>query len=544
MPGPAVHGRILGTVAEPLSPMPRNAFWIALACVALLRAALAALLPLSIDEPYYWLWAQHPAAGYYDHPPLMAWIGAPFTAFGWAPLVVRIGPILASTACAALVYVHARLLSRDETAALLAGLLVLLSPYYWVMAILLSPESALLVTWAAVGATWQAAVFPPGQKAALPAWIAAGATLGLALLAKFTALALPCGLVLFFIVSPRSRRLLARPGPWVAAATSLLVVAPFLAWNARHAWQTFVFQMVARQQGAERHLDLAHFARFLGEMALGLSPFTALAAACAATWGLRLAWRAAPSPDAPASTEVEVESEPVRLALCLSLPTLLAALAGALFSHEVQVYWTLCAFLPIFPLAGCWLAERLRGPRSVLWRRLGLAGAGFALIPLITAMVLATQPAWLFRVLARGEGNGLTELYCMGELAQRIESERTGMPRPRTTFVAAEDHRLASHLTGLLDKPAVMFSTDRRGLEYRRWQDFGPLRGWDAVVVLRAPFDTDRRLLRERLAIAFDRLEEGRRVEVRRDGRVGRVFYVARCYGFHPERAGPLATLP
>src|SRR4029077_6630394 len=40
----------------------------------LVRAAMAGLLPLSADEAYYWLWSKYPAAGYYDHPPAIAFV--------------------------------------------------------------------------------------------------------------------------------------------------------------------------------------------------------------------------------------------------------------------------------------------------------------------------------------------------------------------------------------------------------------------------------------------------------------------------------------
>ena len=37
-----------------------------------LRLIAAARAGLAPDESYYWLWAQHPAFGYYDHPPMVA----------------------------------------------------------------------------------------------------------------------------------------------------------------------------------------------------------------------------------------------------------------------------------------------------------------------------------------------------------------------------------------------------------------------------------------------------------------------------------------
>ena len=49
----------------------RLVLWLLL--LSLVRLAAAGLVPLTEDEAYYRLWAQHPALGYYDHPPMMAW---------------------------------------------------------------------------------------------------------------------------------------------------------------------------------------------------------------------------------------------------------------------------------------------------------------------------------------------------------------------------------------------------------------------------------------------------------------------------------------
>ena len=66
---------------------------VSLAIVALLlvlRGVIAAVLPLSADEAYYWLWSLHPAFGYFDHPPMIAWlIRAGTFVFGDTPLGVR-----------------------------------------------------------------------------------------------------------------------------------------------------------------------------------------------------------------------------------------------------------------------------------------------------------------------------------------------------------------------------------------------------------------------------------------------------------------------
>ena len=59
----------------------------------LLRALAGALLPLSADEAYYWLWSKHLAWGYYDHPPVIAFlIRAGTSVFGDTPLGLRAFP--------------------------------------------------------------------------------------------------------------------------------------------------------------------------------------------------------------------------------------------------------------------------------------------------------------------------------------------------------------------------------------------------------------------------------------------------------------------
>ncbi|MFT5160192.1 MAG: hypothetical protein ACI9ZD_001803, partial [Paracoccaceae bacterium] len=50
-----------------------KALWVLILGFAVFHVALAALIPLVEDETYYQLWASAPSAGYYDHPPMVAW---------------------------------------------------------------------------------------------------------------------------------------------------------------------------------------------------------------------------------------------------------------------------------------------------------------------------------------------------------------------------------------------------------------------------------------------------------------------------------------
>jgi 4-amino-4-deoxy-L-arabinose transferase-like glycosyltransferase len=45
-------------------------FWLSL----IVKLALAAVIPLTNDEAYYWVWSQHMQLSFYDHPPFVAWL--------------------------------------------------------------------------------------------------------------------------------------------------------------------------------------------------------------------------------------------------------------------------------------------------------------------------------------------------------------------------------------------------------------------------------------------------------------------------------------
>ncbi|KAE9681474.1 glycosyl transferase, partial [Enterobacteriaceae bacterium TzEc077] len=51
----------------------RNTALVILALVGL-RLVAAAFTPITFDEAYYWMWSQNLAGGYYDHPPMVAYV--------------------------------------------------------------------------------------------------------------------------------------------------------------------------------------------------------------------------------------------------------------------------------------------------------------------------------------------------------------------------------------------------------------------------------------------------------------------------------------
>lgn len=249
------------TLEHDSATLRRQAIWITLAATAL-RLLLAAFLPLVADEAYYWDWSRRLAFGYFDHPPVIAWLIAHGTAlFGDTTLGVRFFPVLCgAVATFALTDIAERL--SGAAAARFAALILAASPFT-VSFVLATPDAPLL---AAVAMTFACTVRAVDEQAtarqSLLAWIAAGVAIGLAMASKFTAVLVPMGITLAIVTRSTLRAQHKRPGPYVAVLVASLVMLPVLLWNADHEWIAFRFQLghglgsTPRGSWWQRELDL------------------------------------------------------------------------------------------------------------------------------------------------------------------------------------------------------------------------------------------------------------------------------------------------
>jgi len=230
----------------------------ALILLFLLRGLAAGLLPLSADEAYYWLWSKHLAAGYYDHPPVIAFlIRAGTSLFGDTPGGVRAAGLLLSLAATWFVWQSARALLKDEARALLAALLFNLTLMMGVELLAATPDLPSIVT--AAGFLFCLARLQGSGNGRW--WLAAGIAAGLGLLSKYSALFLGAGALLWLVANPRARAWLKTPWPWIGGLLAALVFLPNLWWEATHQWETFVFQF---GRGGQGHLTLRYLFEFIG----------------------------------------------------------------------------------------------------------------------------------------------------------------------------------------------------------------------------------------------------------------------------------------
>ena len=213
-------------------------------------------------------------------------------------------------------------------------------------------------------AVWAAAEIlfgPPGRET--PLWLGVGVALGLAGLAKYSAIFTPFGLLGFILGSPRARRWLADPRPYLGAAIALACLTPAMVWNAEHGWVSLAFQ----SGRAANRLNLggkalANIASALGEQLASLTPWMALPLLAGLGRGFR---RGADAPE--------------RFLLWLAAPALLLFTLMPLVGVRPISHWFNSGWLFAYPLAGAWLAERrLKFQRGFLWLSAALAFVLFA----------------------------------------------------------------------------------------------------------------------------------------------------------------------
>src|SRR5688572_11474132 len=110
------------------------------------RFAIAPFVPLAFDEAYYWRWSTNLAWGYFDHPPMIAWIVRVGTEIaGHNEFGVRLLPLIGGVAATWAVWRAATMFLGDRSHALVATLFFSLMLILSVGTILATPDAPLLV---------------------------------------------------------------------------------------------------------------------------------------------------------------------------------------------------------------------------------------------------------------------------------------------------------------------------------------------------------------------------------------------------------------
>lgn len=358
-------------------------FLVALSATLVFRLWLGAWLPLTGDEAYFAFWGEIPAAGYYDHPPMIGWMLAALLRVSDAAWWLRLPQILLPAAIAALM---ARLLAPAAGAvpAYLVALAYVVAPVQ-VLNVAVTTDTPLL----AFSFLSVAAFYLTVRRDSLAWAAAAGLALGLAILSKFFAAPLAFAYLAYVLVTPSWRR------RWAALAVVVAASLPFalylLWWNYTHCWANVMFNLYIR------HGD-AGFAwgkplKFAGFLLYATSPL--------------LAWQLLRRIDA---VRASLREPPVRLlwAACGVPFVLFAALSTV---KNVGLHW-LFAFVPPLFAAAAFVLDRAQLRRGAVFL------AAFSALHAVAVAVAAALPLEAFSRVRQFDGVVMT--FATGELLAKL----------------------------------------------------------------------------------------------------------------------------
>lgn len=466
------------------------------------------------DEAYYWLWGQHPALSYFDHPPWLAWVQGFFTAgLGRSLFTLRLPNLISNGILAYTYYKICRYLYGDRAnqAFWLVLLMVLASPLYFLFLGLAWPDHWLITfTLIALYAfiTFLDSYLVDGRGVSWRLWVAAIA-LGLAGLCKYSAIFVAVGLIAVLIADARFHPLWRDRRLYSAIAIAVSALIPILLWNVLNDWQSWRFY--ANRSVGDFSLKLAPCFNFLLFSWLLVSPWH---------WvGFYRAWR---SPTI-SRFQAEMRSESVYplvagwvFFVSTTALTVISLLSAALY------YWNITAYLLLLPGLPqvLWPADRpgLKANR-LFW---GSQCYGLLFAVLLVVQYSLIPPSALANLDVDPDSR---IMFGWPAVATVVQQQVTALAPNH--FLLTTDYRLAAALAYQLNQREVAVMSDRRSqfdLWYPQNRQFV---GQNAVILA-----DDWHPLTPALRAQFDQITPPLTVPIRRFGFWIKNYYVCRGYGF------------
>ncbi len=370
------------------------------------------------DEAYYWLWSRYLDWGYFDHPPLLAWLIALTTEWIGGELGVRLGPcvVLAATAY----FVGKKIIPPERQWAWWAGWTVF--PMLSFVSAFALPDVALLI--GSLFYIWAVQDF--FHKDSVASALAVGATSALLLYAKYHGALLIIGTL---VGVPQ----LAKRGKfWLAGITALVFISPHLFWQWQHGFPTVYYHLFQAHQNKFSLLrPLEFFLQQLFSPGILLAPWV---------WWYFLRFHRA---------------DAFERALTGMAWTTLGVFFGFSFFKSMEGNWTIATYLILLVLA-------VRAPEEFWPRKTWLAALGIA----SAASMLGVK---LFVSLPGTEGyvKRLNEIHGWKSWSQWV-SRAT----PDCALVV-NSYQLASKLSFYTKRRVVSlnFNSRRNQFDIWRWQD-------------------------------------------------------------------------
>jgi 4-amino-4-deoxy-L-arabinose transferase-like glycosyltransferase len=458
------------------------------AAVFVFRLIYASFLGLLPDEAYYWDWSRRLSFGYFDHPPMVAWLIAISRAvFGETILGVRFLMCTAALVASAVSYLLLKKYVSDRFALISWALLSNVVLLFGVGSMLATPDIPQVLFWSLALFAGYGAIFEShseriprcllrDQRATISMfsfhrdgrflaaccgvlqsktswWLLLGVFGGLGMLSKYTFALFPVSLAIFLVLSKEHRHWLGRWQLWAAAVIGFLVWSPNLAWNRGHHWLTILYQF---QHGVGSHAAV-HF-DFLGEFVggqigvLSLAPAALLAYAVFLIIGKKTG-----------TSRVSYLTTFLLVPFCFFLASSL--------QKRVEANWAAAAYISGLMLVPVVL-QQLDIKKKPLFRRLILASIVFAAVTTAVVLVQVQKPL----VHLAPQSDPAAQARGWRALARDIDAVRIRIDPARSRPVCANRYQDAALLAFYLpDHPRTFtLNFESRDNQYSLWPERRP----------------------------------------------------------------------
>jgi len=423
---------------------------VAIALLVLWKIYLSATLQLHPDEAYYWLWSRHLDLGYFDHPPLVAYLIRLTTLLSRQELWVRFSGILETLIVSAFAWALSLQLSNDRKIAAASIITLIVMPLTLAGSVVITPDVPVFLFFSAgILAYWQ--IVSSGKARY---WYFLGVAFGLALLSKYTAFLLAPSLLMFTVFTDE-RKWLRTIHPYAGFLLGCAFFLPVVYWNSIHQWASFAFQF-QHGLGGSGYSPGKVFA-FIGGQMLVAGPLLFLAGAYASVIFL-----------------FQKNKEKLFLSLT-SLPVLLFFAYSSL-KRTAAPNWPCCAYFTLSILVSHYLLDG-----SKIKGRIWMIGVILSLLLSITAGLHTRFGIIPLERISKDlrEADATNWFYGWRELARELEKD------PSTKVAFTDTSQMAAEISYYTQERIIGY-VDRRhfgGGQYGYWDLPDNLRGKNGVCI-------------------------------------------------------------
>jgi len=212
---------------------------IAVGVIVAIKLLVLILLPVTGDEAYFLRWAAYPAAGYYDHPPMIGWLAYVMGFINQNIMFYRLFSVFTVFVLAYVIYLLANTHVSKQKSSYVA-LLFLVSPID--LLILLFTNDIVLVLFGTLGTYF---FFTALEQHNFKRALLAGLLFGLAFLSKYFIVILLFPLLVYAVLVYKKRAIAVVA---IAVLTFLPFVAQNLYFNYNSCWNNIMFNFLIRPQ--------------------------------------------------------------------------------------------------------------------------------------------------------------------------------------------------------------------------------------------------------------------------------------------------------